>query len=225
MSAIAPSTPPQASPMRLIATLAGIAVFSGLLLAMTYEVTLPMIRRNESEALEAAVFQVLPGAVARENYRLADGTLTAVPDERSDEANVYAGLNEAGERVGFALSGEARGYADVIRVLYGYNPDTEKVVGMTVLSSNETPGLGDRILWDTQFLLNFTDLEAGLNAEGTALAHEIVAVKHGEKEYPWQIDGISGATVSSQAVGKALRLSTNDLLPRLRAALKQEGTE
>lgn len=54
----------------LVATLGGIAVFSGVLLALTYEVTKPMIARNESEALETAVLEVVPGAVERENYRL-----------------------------------------------------------------------------------------------------------------------------------------------------------
>jgi len=226
MSTLAPSSaPPQASPFRLVGTLMGIAVFSGLLLALTYEFTKPIIAANEREALETAVFRVLPGAESQTSYLLTADGLEEVPPDRAGEANVFAGIDADGDRVGFALTGEARGYADVIRVLYGYNAETERIVGMTVLSSNETPGLGDKILWDEQFLLNFTDLVAELNEEGNALAHEIVTVKHGKKEHPWQIDGISGATVSSQAVGKALRVSTNEHLPRLRAALQSEGLE
>ena len=201
------------SSFKLVATLGGIAVFSGVLLALTYEITKPMIAKNESEALEAAVFEVLPGAVSRENFRLDDTGLRKVEEGSSDEPNLYAGLNEAGERVGFALSGEARGYADVIRVLYGYNPESKQVVGLQVLSSNETPGLGDKIEKDPAFQNNFTALDA-------SLAHEIETVKNGEKTAPWQIDGISGATVSSKAIGKALRLSTNEWVPKLNAALE-----
>ncbi len=201
------------SSSKLVITLGGIAVFSGVLLALTYEITKPMIAKNESEALEAAVFEVLPGAVARENFRLDDTGLRKVEEGSTEEPNLYAGINEAGERVGFALPGEARGYADVVRVLYGYNPENKQVVGLQVLSSNETPGLGDRIEKDPAFQENFTALDA-------SLAHEIETVKNGEKTEPWQIDGISGATVSSKAIGKALRLSTNEWVPKLNAALE-----
>jgi len=71
------------------------------------------------------------------------------------------------------------------------------------------------------FLLNFTDLEAALAEDGLSLRNEIVTVKNGEKENPWEIDGISGATVSSMAVGKAVRTSTNALIPELQKALKK----
>lgn len=208
-----PASPAQASGFRLIATLGGIAVFSGVLLAMTYEVSKPFIARNESEALEKAVFDVLPGAVSRVNYRLDEEGLRELDADAVDRANVYAGINGEGKRVGFALPGEARGYADVIRVLYGYDPEKRQIIGLNILSSNETPGLGDKIAKDENFQSNFNSLDA-------SLSHDIVTVKSGEKEQPWQIDGISGATVSSMAVGKALRESTRTWLPKLNRALE-----
>jgi len=79
----------------------------------------------------------------------------------------------------------------------------------------ETPGLGDKIATDPAFLANFEALDARLNAVGTALANPIVTVKRGRKTEPWQIDAISGATISAKAVGKALNESTQRLLPRL----------
>jgi electron transport complex protein RnfG len=150
------------------------------------------------------------------NYRLDEEGLRELDDEAVDLANVYAGINEEGERVGFALPGEARGYADVIRVLYGYDPVKQKIIGLDILSSNETPGLGDKIAKDEAFQSNFRSLDA-------SLTHDIVTVKSGQKEQPWQIDGISGATVSSMAVGKALRESTRTWLPRLNSALNLES--
>ncbi|MEX2606920.1 MAG: RnfABCDGE type electron transport complex subunit G [Kiritimatiellia bacterium] len=209
-----PAVPAPASGVRLIVTLGGIAVFSGILLAMTYEFTKPYIARNESEALEAAVFDVLPGAVSRVNYRLDEQGLQQLDDDNVDQANLYAGIDGEGERVGFALPGEARGYADVIRVLYGYDHETRQIIGLKVLSSNETPGLGDRIIRDEDFQENFKSLDA-------SLTHDIVTVKSGEKENPWEIDGISGATVSSVAIGKALRESTRTWLPKLSQALEE----
>ena len=55
--------------------------------------------------------------------------------------------------------------------------------------------------------------------DAAALAHAIVTVKHGNKIEAWQIDAISGATVSSRAVGKALNDSAQLLVPRIQAQL------
>jgi electron transport complex protein RnfG len=216
MSDAVPSVPAptSVSGIRLIVTLGGIALFSGILLAMTYEFTKPYIARNESEALEAAVFDVLPGAVSRVNYRLDENGLQELDEEDSGRANLYAGIDAEGQRVGFAFAGAARGYADVIRVLYGYDPQRQQIIGLNILSSNETPGLGDRIIRDQNFQANFKSLDA-------SLTHDIVTVKQGEKENPWEIDGISGATVSSMAVGKALRESTRQWIPLLTRALEE----
>lgn len=179
-----PAQPPPASPLRLISTLGLIAILSGLLVVSTYQATKPMILANQQAALERAVFGVLPGAVSREDVTLPDGTV------------VMAGRDAEGRLVGFALEGAARGYQDVVRILYGFDPVRQVVIGMTVLQSTETPGLGDRILRDPVFHANFEALD---------VSREVEVVKDGTKTQPWQIDGISGATVSSQAIGRAIQ--------------------
>jgi len=85
----------------------------------------------------------------------------------------------------------------------------------------ETPGLGDKIATDPVFLANFSPLDARLDAAGSALTNPIVTVKHGRKTVPWQIDAITGATISCKAVGKALNESTQRLLPRLAPHVSQ----
>jgi electron transport complex protein RnfG len=77
----------------------------------------------------------------------------------------------------------------------------------------ETPGLGDKIIKDPAFLANFDALQARVSPEGRGLEQAIVTVKHGTKTDPWQIDAISGATVTSNAVGKALNKSAQALAP------------
>ena len=216
--------PAPPSSMSLIGTLGGIAMMSGLLVVLAFNVTLPRITKNKREALERAVFKVLPGATSRANFFLDADGITALPDEDLATANVFAGYDDNGKLVGMALEASARGYQDVVRILYGYAPDRECVIGITVLRSTETPGLGDRIEKDPAFLANFDCLEARLNDEGAAMRNEIVTVKNGEKTDPWQIDGISGATVTSKAVGKALRESTNEMLPPLAKHWSEEAS-
>ena len=57
------------------------------------------------------------------------------------------------------------------------------------------------------------------NTERSALAHAIVTVKHGKKVEAWEIDAISGATVTSRAVGKALNDSAQVLVPAVQRQL------
>ena len=190
---------------------------SGLLVVLAYQFTLPRILENRRVALEKAVFAVLPGATAKTNLYVSSEAVVVLPEESAADANVFAGYNDQGELVGLAMEASARGYQDVVRILYGFDPARECVIGITVLQSTETPGLGDRIEKDEDFLANFDCLEARLNAAGDELENEIVTVKNGKKTDPWQIDGISGATVTSTAVGNALRASTNEMLPLLGA--------
>ncbi len=204
------------SPFRLIATLGGIAMLSGLLVVMAYEVTAPHIARNRREALQAAVFEVLPGATVRSNFFIDASGMLPLPDEDLARANLFAGFDDDGRLIGYAIEGAARGYQDIVRVLFGYDPNREIVIGFTVLESTETPGLGDRIGVDPAFLANFTALDVSLTDDATALRNPVETVKQGEKTEPWQIDGISGATISSVAVGNGIRDSATRLLPLIR---------
>jgi len=210
-----PSPPPPPSSGSLIATLGGIAMLSGFFVVLTFQLTAPRIERNKQAALEKAVFAVLPEAVVRRNFHLDADGLVPLPDAEFARANLFAGYAADGRLAGLAMEASARGYQDVVTILYGYSPETRCVIGFTVLQSTETPGLGDKVETDPQFLANFGCLEARLNPEGTAMANEIVTVKHGKKAHPWEIDGISGATVTSVAIGTALRRSTSEMLPLL----------
>jgi electron transport complex protein RnfG len=127
----------------------------------------------------------------------------------------YATYDAAGALAGIAVEAGAKGYADTVRILYGYSHGCQCVSGIGVVSMKETPGIGDKIITDKAFLANFQALDVRLNAELSALANEVKVVKHGSKTNAWQIDAIAGATVTSRAVGKAINDSAQQLLPRL----------
>jgi len=225
-----PGTASPAPPrsMALIGTLGGIAIMSGLLVATTFQLTRERILQNRREALERAVFEVLPEATNRRSFFLNEEGLQALADDALGQASLYAGYDDSGALTGVAIEGSARGYQDVVKVLYGYSLERECITGMTVLQSSETPGLGDRVETDPAFQANFECLDARLNSESTALVQEIVTVKHGKKTDSWQIDAISGATVTSAAVGRALQQSASEILPllhRYEAALYENTAE
>lgn len=209
------SQPKLPSSGTLVTALGLIAMMSGLLVVLAFQLTAPRIALNKQRALEKAIFSVLPQAQSRINYKLDENGLTELPDDAIAEANVFAGYDANGQLSGLAMEAGARGYQDIVKILYGYSVETSCVIGITVLQSTETPGLGDKVSTDPDFLANFECLDASLNEAGTAVANPIVTVKNGNKTQPWQIDGISGATVTSTAIGTALRGSTSEMLPLL----------
>lgn len=195
----------------------GVGLGCGLLIVVAFQVTQPRIERNRAEALARAIFQVLPATRTSVAFRRAPDGWRAVADgERADGPVVHATYDADQLLVGIAMEARQMGYQDVIRLLYGYSPADEAIVGIRVLESRETPGLGDRIESDRQFLANFERLDVSLTPDLAGPVHPIEAVKRGEKAHPWQIDGITGATISSVAVAEALARSTAEWLPLIR---------
>ena len=202
----------------MLRTLGGIATISGLLVVLVYQVTRPIIAENERVRTERAVFQVVPGAVSKRDFVLTDRGLELAGGGAQGET-VYAAYDDAGQLKGVAFPGAAQGYADVIQFLFGYDPACQCIVGIRVLKSTETPGLGDKIEKDPAFLANFQSLDARLSADGSGLANPIETVKHGTKTESWQIDAISGATISSNATGRALNQAAQRLVPAVHRSL------
>ena len=211
----------QPSALSLIATLGVVALISGVLVVLVYQLTLPAILENRRIAIERAIFTVLPGARSRINFALTAEGLERIDDQQTDGPRVYAGYDLSGKLTGVALEASAQGYQDIIRILYGYSPKCSCITGITVLESKETPGLGDKIETDPEFLVNFEALDGRLNATGERLNNEIVTVKHGKKSNPWEIDAISGATVSSKAIGRMLNNSAQKTFPLIMQQLQK----
>ena len=58
------------------------------------------------------------------------------------------------------------------------------------------------------------------------IANPIVPVKHGDKANPWEVDGITGATISSVAIANILNRSAQYWMPRIRNNLRDfQGEE
>lgn len=213
---------PQATPtLAMLRTLGGIAMLSGLLVVVVYQFTLPIITENQRIATEKAVFRVIPGAASKRDFVAGpDGLLPAEEAVDVEGETLYAAYDAGGELVGVAFPGAAQGYQDVIKFLFGYDPRCQCVVGSKVLKSTETPGLGDKIDFDPAFMENFTALDTRVNAAVDGLANAIVTVKHGTKANPWEIDAISGATISSAALGRALNASAQRVIPLIQRDLE-----
>lgn len=206
-----PAAEPSATRLALSLGLAGLV--SGLVLVGVYLATLPTIQANQADALQGAILRVLPGADTYEAMTAPQNKLVVDPAYQGKPPApgvvVYAGKNAAGAPVGYAIPAEGNGFMDTIGLIYGYDPKSERIVGMEVLQSRETPGLGDKIVTDKHFLANFNAL---------AIKPAIEPTKHGAKTKDWQVDCITGATISSKAVVAILNRSITTWAPRVHPA-------
>ena len=184
----------EVSTFRLVGTLAVAGALAGLLIVLVNLHTKPIIDKYKAEQLKIAVYEVLPGVEHYDTYYLVDNALSLTLPAGAKESEfkrVYVGRDSNGETRGVAISRGESGFQDVIMVIFGFDPANGKLSGMKILDSKETPGLGDKIFKDMDFVDQFfagpeTPLLGVKSGAGKGAANEI--------------DMITGATISSKAV-------------------------
>lgn len=204
---------------KIYLALVGVGCMCALIIVSVFLGTYRVIESNRVEALEKAIFDVLPGARNTQTFALNELNQFVPFDSQSallGAKRVFAGFDQAQNLVGVAIMASGQGYQDVIKVIYGYQLNEQVIIGLKVLESRETPGLGDKIEKDPVFIQNFTQLDVTVADDGETVLHPIVAVKSGQKSQAWEVDGITGATVSSQAIADILRTSTDEWVPLIK---------
>ncbi len=156
-----------------IIVLVCIALVASFLLAAVYQMTSPIIAQREAETRNAALKQVLPDA---SSFTKLDVELVPGVTE------VYQADNGAGIVCSTNCKSQQGGE---IAMMVGVNA-VGAVNGISVISHNETAGIGDKVLQESYFK-NFY----GIN--------DIEAVK--------AVDVISGATKTSNCVNQSAQVA------------------
>lgn len=158
------------------------------LLGTVNMVTEPIIAQNGETSFDETMKVLLPDA---DKFDL-DGTKLPETPSSIKVDKVYCGIGSDGEVVGYVTSAiSAEGYGGDIGVMVGVDKDG-KITSVEVTSMNETPGLGAKASgeWINQFSNLGGDIKVDIN--GSA----------GNAEY--KVEAISGATITSDAVTKAV---------------------
>ena len=163
--------------VRMIVVLTVIGFISGATLVSVYKYASPLIAKNQKNEIEKAFFRIFPEA---DNY------------ERRSEGNktIFEAKDKNSKVLGYAFLAEGNGYQGAIKLMAGIKPDLETIVGIDILESQETPGLGQEIAND-DFKSQFKGLKS---------LPAITYVKNKKPGKPNEIRAITGATVSSSAV-------------------------
>ena len=214
--------------LKMLRAMVSIGLICALIIVLTYQGTQSRIARLKAEALEKAIFRVIPEMITKKIFQIdLNGQLVETTAETSGVARIYAGYDKDGKLAGVAVEASGIGFAGALRVLYGYDPGKQVITGLHVLESKETPGLGDKIEKDADFLANFAALDVSLNDDFSTPRNTITTVKAGHKKNPWEVDGITGATISSRAIGHILAASTRQMVPLIfknKSILEKSGT-
>jgi electron transport complex protein RnfG len=185
--------PPQVASGKLMATLAIAGAVAGLAIVLVFQWADPQIQAHRAAALRAAVLEVLSEPASYQSLYVTDAGLSDAAPAGVDTVRaekVFLGFDEAGDPVGYAVTGAEPGFQDFIHLIFGFDPGAGRLLGMKVLESKETPGLGDKIYKDMDFVTEFQGVEA-----------PIVGVKPGRATGAAnEVDMITGATISSRTV-------------------------
>jgi electron transport complex protein RnfG len=195
--------------LKMIIALAIISALAGLAIGAAYDKTAEKIAEQGEQAKQEAIKGVFPqGVVIKEET--GSGTL---PDSIK-----YWSATAGSRRIGYAFEVKGKGYAGDIRFMVGAD-STGKILGLTVLSHNETPGLGSRISeiastkyvwypvgddgpakpWFTQQFEGLSSLKPiGINKKSGEW-HNLDEQKRADLKNKNEVTAITGSTVSTKA--------------------------
>ncbi|MGD2278887.1 MAG: FMN-binding protein, partial [Candidatus Omnitrophota bacterium] len=127
-------------------------------------------------------------------------------DTGEGERAIIKITDKDGKLLGYAFKAKGNGYQGEIKLVSGLDNTLSNLVGIEVLESQETPGLGAEISSEN-FRKQFVSL---------SVVHPIEYVKNRKPEEKYQIEAITGATISSRAVVNIL----NKRIKEVREILK-----
>lgn len=133
--------------------LAIVCAVAGLGLAVTYKATIGRIEEKEAikkgKAVVTAFFNAQPVKTDWADYKTVDvETGEEVTDEASGADTCLVARREDGEVLGYAAEGSLQGYSSKVVALVGVErvageaAGKYRILGVRIISQNETPGLG-----------------------------------------------------------------------------------
>jgi electron transport complex protein RnfG len=187
--------------VRLFIVTLAISAFSGGLLTTLHHSLSERIAYQELKFVRGpAILQVMEGSSNDplvDRFKLMDG---------EKERSFYIGVFDGKPNV-VALETFGKGYDGDIGVIVGVNVEKDEIVGISITTHTETPGVGARVKTDPVFATQFK----GLPAKDP--------VKTRTEGGP--VDAISGASFSSKGVVSAIN-DAQDIYKRLKTEILQK---
>ncbi len=187
-----------------------LAVVFGSALALIYAKTNPLYLTNQEKATLESIAKTIPGADTAQNLHTSEV-------ESIEGYKVYRVCDspEGGKEklLGWAYVAKGKGFGGDIKLLIGLNAQANALVGIDVLEDVETPGFGNYINDEERWKSKFRPRDG----KALSLDRNLVVIKTTPTK-PYQIQAITGATISSKAVVAII----NDSAEKVVTQIKQE---
>lgn len=146
------------SSLQIVVSLLVVCVVAAGGLALTYAVTKDRIAQQDQLAKEKALSAAVPGA---ENFETLGTAAVSTAQQAAGDVTVYGVYKGTSgqETVGYGVEVGPRGYGGPIRMVVGLDRNG-KVLGVSIVTMNETPGLGSQIVERPSFLKQFVGIDA-----------------------------------------------------------------
>ena len=181
--------------------------FFGLLIAVTSAALSPRIEQNKINKRNRLVGALLPEA--KDFVPVEGGIEIESIQGKQEVVEVFRAVSASGECIGWSFNAIGPGFADKIELVVAVDKNFGNFAGFDVLSSNETPGFGNKIKFDY-----FRDQFKGAPAEGLNLT-----ISGDDTKIDSEIVAISGATISSEAVVDII----SNAITQIKTQIQQKG--
>ncbi|MDP2234650.1 MAG: FMN-binding protein [Actinomycetota bacterium] len=173
------------TPLNMVLSVIVTCAVSAAGLTATYAMTSDRIAAQEKAAEERALKSAFPGATefAPVEQSMLDAAFDAAGE--TPVSGVFVASAD-GDSIGWAIRCAPRGYGGPMQMVVGVDRNG-KVTGASVITQNETPGLGTKTLTEPSFLAQFQGWDAS-DVDKAAKA----------------FDAVSGATKSSNGIRKGV---------------------
>jgi len=205
--------------IRFVIVLGSICLIMGSGAAIIYAGFKGKIARKEQLQFESLLLQVLP-----------TGQGFSAPEPLPNTPGVFAAKDSAGRPAAYAAEGAAQGYSSKVRVLVGINADQKLAIRkVVVVFQQETPGLGANISETRSAWTLWQKIghELGLSGEGqTEQRYNKFLDQFDGKaiERLGEVDAITAATITSDAVKAGVRLAVERIRQAIPATQATQAT-
>jgi len=165
-----------------------ICLCASLVLSVTYKITQARIGEQLTAGEKSALKEVFADATAFEDKNL--------------DGETYYVAKKDGQEIGYVIKTEAKGYSSTIVMLVGFDK-TGEIEGLEVLSQQETPGLGAKMV------------EVKPGEEKPWFLQQFEGKKTGDLNLQ-TIHAITAATISSKAVVESVKKSVEEFLAKVK---------
>ncbi len=182
-----------------------ITLVAGILLGGVYQMTKDIIKQREADATNEAYAAVYKDASFEEDTELTKKREAFNEDLSNGKVQSASGYNlsdveitdiRKADKGGYVLTTSGKGYGGAVKVALGVS-DAGEIIGIQITDcTNETPGLGQNSSkedWNGQYKSAAATKEAVVNKDKEGAKGEVV-----------EINAISGATITSRAVTRAV---------------------